>query len=165
MANTRLSMRNVREVLRLKYACGLSNRKIARIRDVARSTIAEILQRAETHGIRWPVPEAWNDVALESKLFEADSSSLPEPARPLPDYEWVQRELRDHKKLNLTLYQLWLEYKEQYPDGWQYTQFWEHYRRWRGSSTTACARSIRRARSCSLITETAFPLSIQRPEN
>jgi transposase len=34
------------------------------------------------------------------------------------------------KRKGVTLQLLWLEYKTQHPDGYQYTQFCEHYRTW-----------------------------------
>ena len=54
------------------------------------------------------------------------------PTRPLPDFQHVYDELRRHRRLNLTLMQLWSEYRERHADGYEYTQFCEHYRRWRG---------------------------------
>jgi transposase len=52
--------------------------------------------------------------------------------------------LRTYRKFNLTLTQLWLEYKEKHPDGYQYTQFCEYYHRWRGR-LDYCMRQEHRA--------------------
>jgi hypothetical protein len=41
MPAERLSMRKVREVLRLKYACGASDRVIARSVGIGRTTVGE----------------------------------------------------------------------------------------------------------------------------
>jgi transposase len=67
---------------------------------------------------------------LEERLFPTEHvpSSI---KRPPPDCEHIYNELRTYRKFNLTLSQLWLEYKEKHPDGYQYTQFCEHYWRWR----------------------------------
>ena len=54
MPAKRLSMRKIKEVLRLKWVNGLSNRQIARISGVARPTVAEYLRRAAEAGISWP---------------------------------------------------------------------------------------------------------------
>ena len=51
--------------------------------------------------------------------------------RPAPDCEYIYNQLRTFQKFNLTLSQLWIEYKAKYPDGYQYTQFCEYYCRWR----------------------------------
>ena len=46
----------------------------------------------------------------------------------MPDCEQIHRELQSHKHVTLQL--LWQEYKEAHPDGYQYSQFCELYRRW-----------------------------------
>ncbi|MDO8577667.1 MAG: hypothetical protein Q7R50_00605 [Dehalococcoidales bacterium] len=43
MPNRRLSMRKIKEVLRLKYDCGISEREISRSCQVSRSTVADEL--------------------------------------------------------------------------------------------------------------------------
>ena len=47
MANKGLSMRKVREVLRLHYAAGLSTRAIARSLKVSPATVGKYIRRAE----------------------------------------------------------------------------------------------------------------------
>ena len=69
MPGERLSMRKVREVLRLKYASGASVRTIARSVGVGRTTVAEYLRRAAVIGITWPVPAEIDDAELERQLF------------------------------------------------------------------------------------------------
>jgi hypothetical protein len=62
-------MRKVREVLRLKYACGASERVIARSVGIGRTAIGEYIRRAAVIGITSPIPEELDDTALERKLF------------------------------------------------------------------------------------------------
>jgi len=131
MANRRLPMRKIKEVLRLKHECGLSAREIARSCRVARSTVADYLMKAQAAGLGWPEAAKLTDTEIEETLFPAK----PVPSsvkRPEPDYEHIYQELRTYRKFNLTLIQLWLEYKEKHPDGYQYSQFCELYRRWKG---------------------------------
>ena len=47
MANTRLSMRKIKEVLRLTHHGGLSARQVALSLNISRSTVKEYQQRAE----------------------------------------------------------------------------------------------------------------------
>jgi transposase len=129
MAKPRLSMRKIKEVLRLKHACALSERQIAEICKISRSTVAEYLDRADKAGIGWPLPEERTDQELEQRLFPPQPA-LPGSSRPLPDFDYLYRELKAHKKFNLTLDLLWREYKEQYPEGYQYSQFCWLYRCW-----------------------------------
>lgn len=129
MANTRLSMRKIKETLRLTYQCGLSRRQVAHSLKVSRSTVADYLDRAQRAGISWPLPEDLTDQELERRLFPPEPVSV--AARALPDFDYIYNELKLHKKFNLTLDLLWREYKEQHPDGYQYSQFCELYRRFR----------------------------------
>ena len=56
----------------------------------------------------------------------------------------IYAELRRYRTVHLTLMQLWLEYKEVHHEGYQYTQFCEYYRRWRGK-LDYCMRQEHRA--------------------
>jgi len=131
MANRRLPVRKIKEVLRLKYDCNLSDRQIARSCRVSRSTIADYIMKAKAAGLTWPEAAEMTDTQLEERLFPI--KRLPASIkRPAPDYEYIYNELRTYRKVNLTLIQLWLEYKEKHPDGYQYSQFCDLYRLWRG---------------------------------
>ena len=85
MPAERLSMRKVREVLRLKYACGASERVIARSVGIGRTAVAEYIRRAAVIGITWPIPEELDDTALERKLFAAAGYNPPR-SKPLPEW-------------------------------------------------------------------------------
>ena len=131
MPNRRLSMRKIKEVLRLKYDCGISEREIARSCQVSRSTVADYLRRAAAAKLSWSEASSLAQTQLEERLFPTEH--IPSTVkRPAPDCEYIYNELRTYRKFNLTLSQLWLEYKQSHPDGYQYTQFCEHYWRWRG---------------------------------
>jgi transposase len=119
-------MRQVKEVLRLKWACGLSDRQIAQSLRISRPTVTQYVRRLKAAGLSWPLPEDVDDTALESKLF-ATTTPVPTANRPLPDWSWVHQELR-RKGVTLTL--LWQEYKATNPDGLQYSYFCEAYRKW-----------------------------------
>jgi len=71
MPAERLPMRKVREVLRLKYACGASERVIARSVGIGRTAIGEYIRRAAVIGITWPIPEA----VVPRKRSDANSSA------------------------------------------------------------------------------------------
>jgi len=123
-------MRKIKEVLRLKYDCGVSEREISRSCQVSRSTVADYLRRAAAARLTWTEASALTQNQLEERLFPTEH--IPSSVqRPPPDCEYIYNELRTYRKFNLTLSQLWLEYKEKHPDGYQYTQFCEHYWRWR----------------------------------
>lgn len=129
MAKARLSVRKIREVLRLKFGLDLSGHQIAQSCQISRSTVTEYIDRFEKAGLSWPLDDALSDEKLEQKLFPSPATIA--GSRSLPDFAYIYRELKSHKKFNLTLDQLWREYREQHPDGYQYTQFSVLYRRWR----------------------------------
>ncbi len=130
MANRRLPVRKIKEVLRLKYSCNLSEREISRSCQVSRSTVADYLMKAKAAGISWPESLALTDTQIEERLFPV--KRIPSSVkRPEPDYQYIYDELRTYRKFNLTLSQLWLEYKESHPDGYQYSQFCDLYWLWR----------------------------------
>jgi transposase len=130
MANRRLSVRKIKEILRLKLDCGISEREISRSCQVSRSTVADYLRRAAAARLTWSEASALAEAQLEERLFP--TGHIPSTVkRPPPDCEHIYNELRTYRKFNLTLSQLWLEYKDKHPDGYQYTQFCEHYWRWR----------------------------------
>ena len=129
MPRKRLPMRKINEVLRLK-AAGLSVREIARSTGAARTTVYEYLVRADGAGLTWPLPDDMDDDALEAKLFPPATAELAE-RRPLPDWRAVHRELRRGRHVTLRL--LWLEWKQDHPDGWGYSQYCWHYHRWLGA--------------------------------
>jgi Mn-dependent DtxR family transcriptional regulator len=52
MPTERVSMRRVREILRLKHECSATDREIARSLSVARSTVALTLERVAAAGLR-----------------------------------------------------------------------------------------------------------------
>ena len=118
-----LSMRKVREVLRLHFGAQLSARKIALSCNIARSTVGEYISRAMNAGLTWPLPDDVDDARLEAALFRAPEYSTD---RPIPDIAYLHTEMR---KKGVTLQLLWQEYKQAQPDGYQYTQFCQHYRR------------------------------------
>jgi len=122
-------MRHIREVLRLKWVGGLSDRKIAQSLRMSRPTVAEYVRRAQAAGLSWPLPTSLDDLALERRLF-ATTHTTPTPRCPPPDWPQVHRELR-HK--GVTLFLLWQEYKAVTPEGVQYSQFCAAYRQWAGT--------------------------------
>jgi hypothetical protein len=74
-------MRKIREVLRLKWTSQLSNRTIANSCSIARSTVAECLERASKAGLSWPLPDNMDDAELERLLYR---NRQPEPILPAP---------------------------------------------------------------------------------
>jgi transposase len=102
----RLSMRQVREILRLKYDQLLPHRAIARACGIGLGTVSEYSRRAERANLTWPLPAEWDDAQLEARLFRRVNTFVGVP-RPRPDLAWLHQEL---KRPGVTLQLLHLEY-------------------------------------------------------
>ena len=126
MAATRLLMRRLRDVLRLKYEAGLPHRAIAQACTVGLGTVSSVLTRATAAGLTWPLPAGLDDAALEARLFarSADPARLD---RTVPEWPHLHQEL---KRAGVTLQLLWTEYRAAHPTGYAYSHFCDRYRRW-----------------------------------
>ena len=124
MATERLSMRKIREILRHKWAVGSSHREVAASLGVSVGAVSAAEKRARLAGLDWPTVDALDDAALEARLYGAAAEAT---RRPLPDPAYLHTE---RKKPGVTLELLHLEYLARHPEGYAYTQFCEHYRRW-----------------------------------
>ncbi len=123
MSRERIPMRTIKEVLRLKWSCGQGRRAIAKSCGIAKSTVIEYLRRAGKAGLSWPLPPELDDATLEQLLFPPVIAT--DSPRPVPVWADIRRELA---RKSVTLMLLWDEYKAQYPDGYQYSQFCDLYR-------------------------------------
>jgi hypothetical protein len=86
MPTERLSMRHIREVLRLHHSVGMSQRAVARSLNLAQGTVSKYLNRTRRAGLTWPLPqELDDDVRLEERLYPPPSD-LPSDERPQPDW-------------------------------------------------------------------------------
>ena len=102
MPAERVSMRRVREILRLKYEVGATDRAIARSVGVARSTARLCLDRAAAAGLTWPLPATVTDGALEALLFAGGGAPAGLRRKVEPDWVAVHRDGR-HARLMRTL--------------------------------------------------------------
>jgi transposase len=117
-------MHKTREILRQKWCQGRSHREVARSQGVSVGMVAATVRRAEEAGLgEWAAVEALSETDLEVRLYGPPRTG----SRPLPDPLWIHTE-RQRKGVTLEL--LHHEYLEEHPDGYRYTQFCEHYRRW-----------------------------------
>jgi transposase len=122
----RLSMRSVKEVLRQKWVLKKSHREVAKSLGISSGFVSGVVSRAATAGLReWAEVDAMSEEALESRLYGPKESAG--AARPLPDPAYIHAE---RKRPGVTLELLHLEYLEANPNGYRYTAFCEHYRRW-----------------------------------
>ena len=126
MSAKRLLMRQIREILRLKYELKLRHRQIARACSVGVGTVSDLIQRAQKAGLGWPLADELDEAALERLLYK-----LPERkagSQAMPDLAWIHQEL---KRPGVTLQLLWEEYQRAHSVAYSYSQFCERYRQFR----------------------------------
>lgn len=126
MPAERITMRKIREVLRLKFECGLTNRQIAKSTSIARSTVGDYVHRAKAANLVWPLPDDMDDSRLEQIIFD-QVPHIPKDKRPPLNFSHIHQEL---KRKGVTLMLLWDEYKAENPQGYQYSQFCCLYQQW-----------------------------------
>jgi transposase len=127
MAGMRMSMRKIREVLRLTHELGLSVRQVREATGVGKTAVSEYVSRAKVIGITWPIPPEISDAELERRLF-TPAGFHEGSTKQLPDWTKVHEEL---KRRGVTLMILWEEHRAEYVDGHGYSRFCELYGEWR----------------------------------
>lgn len=126
----RLSMRQIKEVLRLKFAAQLSQRQIARSLKISTGVVAKYLAAADRAGLTsWPLPEEMDETALARALWPQSAPPTSATQRQATlDFADIHLQLK-HKGVTRQL--LWEEYAAIHPEGYGYTQFCVLYREWR----------------------------------
>lgn len=131
MPQKRLSMRKIKEVLRLRFDLGLNQDQIARSCSIGQATVHRYLERATANNLGWPLPDDIDDRRLNELLFPARPLWPQSRLRPGLDFGQIHSQLQTHKHLTLQL--LWEEYRETEPSGYGYSRFCELYQRWNRS--------------------------------
>ena len=129
-------MRKIRDILRLRYAAGLSIRQIKESTKASIGAIQKLLTKAAELGLSWPLPDELDDNQL-AQLFYPGADTATSSRYQLPEWSVIHQEL---KRKGMTKQLLWEEYTQQYPNRcYSYSQFCERYRHW----CTAQKRSMR----------------------
>jgi len=129
MSQTKLTMRQIQEILRLKHQNHLSIREIARSCGLPASTVGDYLQRAKAAGLSWPLPEGQGEKEL-LQLLIVHPVVVPAAGPALPDWSAIHKELG---RKSVTLLLLWQEYRQTQPEGYGYSRFCQLYQRWAGT--------------------------------
>ena len=97
-----LSVRKIKEVLRLKFEVGLGLRAIARSCSISLGTAHEYLQRVEAAKITWPLGPEWDDDRLEAAPFGGPPRSRP-TVLAMPDFADLHRQRQQHSHVTQQL--------------------------------------------------------------
>ncbi|MEY4066677.1 MAG: hypothetical protein RIR26_2885 [Pseudomonadota bacterium] len=121
-------MRKVKTILRLSWEARLSQREIADAIGVGKTTVQEVLARAQEKGLSWNQIQSIRESHLIEMLYPPVKMD-----RPRRDPDWSQIKIELMKK-GVTLLLLWEEYREQNPDSPSYSWFCESYKKWERKS-------------------------------
>lgn len=119
-------MTQYREILRL-HSQGISQRSIARSCQCSRDRVSQVITKAATSEICWPLDPKITDPDLEQSLFPKNISR--KSSRRYPDYAYIDKEMMRN---GVTLKLLWKEFCEECHQAQalplMYSQFCFHYR-------------------------------------
>lgn len=139
-------MRQIKEVLRMRFEHGRSAREIASAVGLSKTTVGDYVARAEQAGLRWEQAKDLADREIAQRLFRQPDRNEP-PRRAPIDLVWVHREMR---RVGVTMYLLWQEYvgaagaQGGALRPYQYSQFCEAYARYRRAQSPTM-RQVHRA--------------------
>lgn len=123
----RIPVSKIKEVLRLRFLNNLSYRQVEVLSGASKSSVSEYCLRFEIIPHTIEAALALCDEELDELLHPEKKLRLRNSERPLPDLNYIHSEL---KRKGVTLQLLWQEYREIHLNGYGYTQFGEHYRRY-----------------------------------
>ncbi|MFC0180536.1 IS21 family transposase, partial [Thorsellia kenyensis] len=126
MSTVPISMRKLKEILRLKFDAKLPHRRIAQSLSISASTVSYYVNRAGQLGITWPIPSDLNDRDLEH-AFQSTQVKIKQPRYPVPDWVEIKNQLTNK---TITLQFLWDEYASKSTYHYSYPQFCRLYKQW-----------------------------------
>ncbi len=125
---TRLPMRKIRDILRLRFECRLTIRQIAVSLRISTGVITKYLNLFVESGLSWPLPDEMDDTSLINRL---SPEAINRRYQGLTDPDWIDVH-RALKQKGMTKQLLWEEYCDVYPHShYSYTQFCHRYNEWR----------------------------------
>lgn len=86
-----LTMKNIREILRQKWALQRSHRNVAASLDVSAGVVGKVVGKAIEAGLTWDAVQALSDEELERVIYDGEPASR---ARPLPDFTHIHAQRR-----------------------------------------------------------------------
>jgi transposase len=129
MPAVRISMRKIKEILRLRFESGLSYERIALACSVSKGVVTKYVNAFQSTDLIWPLPESLDDTQLEQQLLGRPKTQRRRDEYEPPQCEAIHQALK-HKGVTLQL--LWEEYQQSATGRcYSYTQFCVIYREYK----------------------------------
>ena len=123
MPTNRVTMRQIRETLRLHLQAKLSYSEVGRALKISKSAVGKYVSLARAADVDWGLAQSLSDEDLEARLFRP---AVPRSSHQLaPDFALIHQEL---KRAGVTLMLLWEEYARGNPLAYKYASFCIKYR-------------------------------------
>lgn len=122
MAQKRMKMDKIKEILRMHFDCSLSNQQIADAVHRSKGAIFNCLKRFKESGLSWPLSDDISQSDLEDKMYP--ESGVGKKGVLMPDFEKIHHE---HSRPHVTLDLLWQEHHQSCPEGLSRSSFYRHY--------------------------------------
>ena len=131
MSQRRISMKKIREIMRLYELSKLSQRQISQALGMSRPVVSDYINKIKTLGLTFIDIENMPDETLLNLL---QGNKTPENKR----HEKLQNQFlhftHELKRIGVTRQILWEEYIEENPGGYSYSQFCYHFQVWQNMS-------------------------------
>ena len=106
MSSKAITMRKIKEVLRLRFECHLSMEAIARSLELSKGVVVKYCQLAGAANIDWKSAQDWDEARLRSALMPNALNLARAIPYALPNFALIHQEL---KNKCMTLQLLWQE--------------------------------------------------------
>ncbi len=126
MAQRRISLKRVREALRLHHQCGLSLRKTAQALSISRPVLTGYLAQCKALCITWEKARDMTDEDLDA-CFTDNKVADPRLEYLVNKFPNYAKEL---SRVGVTRQLLWEEYIAVNPGGYSYSQYCHHFQEW-----------------------------------
>lgn len=128
MGRNTITMKQVRELLRLTVELGLSVRESARRVGIGRTAASEYHSGFLISGLTLSQVSHLSDTELIGVLSLKKITQNKRYQILTNQFEYIEKELR---RTGVTLYLLWEEYQKEQPEGYSYSQYCYHFDQWR----------------------------------
>ncbi len=127
MANKRITMRKVRELLRLHYEQSISARQASKMLSIGKTAASEYLAGFKSSGLTYSCIKGMTDSELLNAINTRKESDNSRYKVLSNQFTYFEKEL---KRTGVTLQLLWEEYRQTTANAYGYSQFCYHFHQW-----------------------------------
>ncbi len=131
MARTRIGMKKIRDVIRLKSTTEMSERQVAKALSISRPVVAKYWNGFLASGLAY---EQIAEMADSELLRMVEKPKVGKSAKYQEMSRYFPHIVIELKRKGVTLHLLWQDYKQEHPGGYQYSQFCYHFTSWKNTS-------------------------------